>query len=132
MMKYPNMRSELVGYLEGLSDLDYQVRNWVKLECLKEGKEDCLDFTINFLFDDTDLGSNSNALIGVFLRNSEEAGSLKVLCDAIDAILDKYGTHLSDEEYIQKPEWQDVVKKASESLALIRKYDSQENESNIS
>lgn len=105
------MRDELIEYLQGLSDKEYQIKYWVNLDC-PEGVEDSFDLAVHFLFDDTSLSSNPEKTIGVFLKDEKEANSIKVLCDEINAILDKYGTKLPDKEYINCPEWNNVLKLA--------------------
>ena len=44
---------------------------------------------------------------------------MRNLGDAINGILNVYGTDKSDAEYINTREWSDVIKLASEALKII-------------
>ena len=47
-MKFPEMRKELVEYLEGLGDKTYQYSCWVKKECPEGIENDELDYAVHF------------------------------------------------------------------------------------
>ena len=117
IMINPDMRDELIGYLEGLSSLDYQNECWVKKIKLPY---DEFDYYIHFLFDDTPLSIKPELLIGYCLRNKAEAKSVKSLCNSLERIFEKYGTELSDREYINLVEWQSVLKEAQAALNTFR------------
>ncbi|MBU2714241.1 SCO4402 family protein [Zooshikella harenae] len=108
-MKYPAMRNELLSYLKDLSNWDYQNDCWVNGKCPYGVEHDELDYAIHFLFDDTVLSDDPESLIGVFLRNKEEADSIRSLCNELQIVFEKYGTELSDREYINLVEWKDVL-----------------------
>ncbi len=118
-MKYPWMRAELLGYLEGLSDPAYQKACWVEGKCPDGIRHDELDYAIHFLYDDTEIGSAPDRCIGVFLNNQEEAECIRRVCEAIDDLFNKHGTELSDAEYISLPEWDKVVASAREALHVM-------------
>lgn len=46
-LKFPSMREELVSYLAGLSDSDYQFRAWVERSSPNSAYDE-LDYTIHF------------------------------------------------------------------------------------
>ncbi len=119
-MKFPMMRAELVSYLEGLADKAYQQSCWVNDKC-PVGVVDCFDLPIHFLFDDTDLATNATSCIGYFIRNESEAQAITKLCNILDDIFEKYGTELSDAQYIELPEWDNVISQAQFTLHLVRK-----------
>jgi hypothetical protein len=121
VMKFPWMREELLDYLEGLGNLSYQQACWVDGICPEGVEHDELDYAIHFLFDDTDLGSAPENCIGIFLQNMEEAISIKQVCDAIDSIFKKYGTKLTDAEYIGLAEWKNVIAAAQSALHVLGK-----------
>lgn len=118
-MKYPEMRQELIGYLLGLSDLRYQRECWVRGECPSGIEHDEFDYAVHFFFDDTELSVNAKSLIGFLLADENEAVLIQALCQRIEAIFDKYGTDLSDEEYINCPEWDAVIFAAKKACAVI-------------
>lgn len=119
-IQYPMMRAELIDYLNNLSDIEYQRRIWVLGKSEGLILHDELDYTIHFLFDDTQLASDPFSTIGVILRSSEEAKKISKLVNLINIIFQKYGTKLSDAEYIELVEWGDVVITAKEAVKLIR------------
>ena len=71
-IRYPEMRIELMEYLGGLSDVDYQLRVWVN-EQGGVGVHDELDCVIHFIYDDTPLAKDPYSAIGWYLRSDEEA-----------------------------------------------------------
>lgn len=114
-LRYPQMRLELIEYINALSDISYQNRVWVG--GILEGPvvHDEFDYAIHFLYDDTSLASDPFSMIGEVLRNSMEAEKISTLIKAIDLVFDKYGTKLSDAEYLRKPEWEAVVLAAQDA-----------------
>ncbi len=126
-MKYPEMRRELINYLLGLSDPDYQKNCWIDGICPAGVEHDEFDYAVHFLFDDTDLCSDAKSFIGVFLKDEKEANLIQKLCEHIEVIFDKYGTELSDEEYINCLEWGFVVTAAKEAYLALLASSAQEN-----
>lgn len=57
--------------------------------------------------------------IGWMLRDRAEADLVTAVIEAIDAVLVKHGSGLSDAEYIATPEWGTVIEAASAALAVI-------------
>lgn len=105
---YPSMRLELISYLEGLSDREYQRQSWVEGNH-PSGGHDELDYSIHFLYDDTCLAKDPSSLIGIVLKGLDEVDAIKELIDKLEIVFEKYGTNLSDEEYINKEEWEEVI-----------------------
>ncbi|MBT5109021.1 MAG: hypothetical protein HOM25_10085 [Rhodospirillaceae bacterium] len=120
MINLPNMRVQLIGCLESLSDLAYQKKCWVLDKC-PVGVQDNFNLSVHFFFDDTSLSENPHLLVGVCLRNENEAQAIQQVCQMIDKVFDEHGLDKSDEEYINCPEWGAVLNSASEALAIIRK-----------
>lgn len=118
-IKYPAMRKELAGYLQSLSDLDYQRRIWVEGGSEGSIQHDEFDYAVHFLYDDTQLARDPRATIGWILRNVSEADRIETLVAAIEHIFQSYGTELSDAQYIDLPEWCSVVDAAQKALAAI-------------
>ncbi|WPN98510.1 SCO4402 family protein [Pseudomonas sp. MUP55] len=117
-LKFPSMREELISYLSGLSDLDYQYQAWV--ERSSPGLDyDELNYTIHFLYDDTGLAENASDWIGLVLRDEKEARSVENVVGALDVVFDKYGTELSDKEYLEKREWSWVVRASKDALTIL-------------
>lgn len=117
-LKFPSMREELISYLSGLSDLEYQYQAWV--ERSSPGLDyDELNYTIHFLYDDTGLAENASDWIGLVLRDEIEARSVENVVSALDVVFDKYGTELSDKEYLEKKEWLWVVNASKDALSIL-------------
>lgn len=119
-IKYPSMRKELIDYLRSLSDLNYQKRIWIDGGSDSEIQHDEFDYAIHFLYDDTELASNTDSTIGVILNNNAEASRIKNLVASIDFIFEKYGINLSDKDYVELPEWKNVIDAAGKALVEIR------------
>ena len=117
-LKYPSMREELVDYINGLGNKEYQYQAWVKGE-RPGGGHDELDYAIHFLYDDTDLADDPESMIGWILTGKNEADAITVLIDSLNIFFDIYGTGLSDEEYLAKDEWSDVINAAKEANKIL-------------
>jgi len=118
IVEFPWMRMQLIVCIKGLSDKNYQYNEWV----LHKGESceyDDFDITVHFLYDDTDVAENADEYIGLIFINKEEADSVKNVVDKIDIIFDKYGLELSDKEYIEKPEWNDVIEAAKKARSIL-------------
>ncbi len=118
-LKLLGMRKELIQYLEGLSNLEYQKKIWVAGKSIDGTVHDELDYAIHFLYDDTELATDPNSLIGWILLDQCEADSIRNLTCAIDRLFEINGLELTDEEYIQKNEWPSVVSAAFSAKAII-------------
>ncbi|PIT09874.1 hypothetical protein BGI30_06480 [Snodgrassella alvi] len=112
------MRQELVSYLCALADKNYQYMSWVKND-RPNGGHDELDYTIHFLYDDTDLAENPESMIGWILTSQEEAEMISNVIRALDTLFEIYGTELTDKEYLEKNEWNDVVDAAKKAKLLF-------------
>ncbi|SMX29744.1 hypothetical protein TRP8649_03883 [Pelagimonas phthalicica] len=114
---YPSMRSELITYLEELADLEYQRRHWLGGS---HGAKSMFDYAVHFFFDDTDLGEDPSACIGVFLFDQSEAEHLSKLVQVLDVLIDRHGTTCNDQQFTQLPEWPHVTRLAREALEVCR------------
>ena len=126
VLQYPSIRKRYLEWLESLSDHDYQKQCWVEHNCPAPVEYDCFDFSVSFLFDDTDLGSQPETLLGVCLIDSEEVEGSRRLGSAIDRVLDirpADGSDPTDAFYIQLPEWQEVLASSISMQTLLRKND---------
>jgi len=117
-LKFPGMRNELIHYIQALSDPKYQRIAWVE-DSLGGIKHDEFDYAVHFLYDDTNLAKNPDPDIGIILKDKKESDSIKQLVKEIDFIFERYGLKLTDEEYISKPEWKNVIIKAKEACLVF-------------
>ena len=121
-LKYPKMREELIGHLLALSDVDYQHRVWVLGGAdEKTGTiHDEFDYAVHFFYDDSLLAREPDLTVGWILRDQAEVVKISKLIESMELIFQKYGTKLSDREYIELPEWGAVVAAAKDAALLIR------------
>ena len=118
-LHFSGMRKELVEYIEVLSDRQYQEKFWVRQERTVDIQHDEFDYAIHFLFDDTDLARDPNSTVGFILKDASEVEVISGLILKIDDIFNKYGTGLTDEQYMATPEWVDVICAAKRALDLF-------------
>lgn len=114
-LEYPAMRDELISYLEGLSSADYQYSAWVSRSS-SDIAYDELNYTIHFLYDDTDLATDPRSWVGIVLRGESEVRAISDVVKSIDEVFDKYGTCLADDGYLTKPEWAKVIESSKNAL----------------
>ena len=53
------------------------------------------------------------------MKNDQEARAIEAVVQAIDALFDKYGTDLSDKEYLEKVEWARIVCVSKDALKVL-------------
>lgn len=117
-LKYPEIRKELIDYIHGLSDEKYQYQAWVE-GIRPGGGHDELDYVVHFLYDDTDLADNPESMIGWVLVGKNESDVIVKVVSSLNVVFDKYGTELSDKEYIIKEEWIGVINAAKEAERIL-------------
>jgi hypothetical protein len=119
MVKYPNMRDELIETLQDLSDVEYQRRTWVNHEFPEGIQFDCFDNSIHLLLGDMSLITNPERSLGSVVENEVELNAVRKVALAIDHMLKKLGNEATDAEYINDPEWSEVINTSSEALRII-------------
>jgi hypothetical protein len=124
-IRYPNLRINLISFLESLSDKEYQQHVWIEGRRLDGVVHDEFDYSVHFLFDDTDLARDAKSDVGYILYDDEEAESISFLTQIIDRMLKKHGTKLSDADYMALPEWPMVIDAANAALKVIRSNERQ-------
>ena len=118
-MKFPRMRGQLRSVLESLSNRSYQEAAWVRKEFPPGIEYDNLDLAVHFFFDDTELSRETSSAIGLFLYDEKEANAVRAVVQALDLLFERYGTALDDSDYIHKPEWEAVLRSATEALSVL-------------
>jgi hypothetical protein len=122
-LKYPEMREELIDYLQSLSDREYQIRIWVNKNFPTPKYFDSLTMTLQLL-EDLGVFRDPEKLIGTIFKNQEEVTALARLSRALDFVFSLYGNDLPDSIYIQSSEWDDVISEATAALKTVRAADS--------
>jgi hypothetical protein len=121
-VKYPEMRKELEEHLRALSDPAYQRRVWVDGQTDDAAQHDEFDYAVHFLYDDTQLASDAHSTVGWILKSASEAECIAALVNSINVVFERYGTKLSDAEYIELPEWRSVVLAAEAAAASLAQH----------
>lgn len=119
-VELPYMRRELVISLRALSDPEYQRAIWVRREFPHENFYDDMYCTLNIIYDDSDLATDSQRYIGQILKDKKEMHALDKVVTSIDTFFQKYNGEITDEECLDKPEWRNVLTSAKEAYELIR------------
>lgn len=118
-VRFPQMRAEVIDAVRALADPEYQQRVWIRRELPQPDYYDDFTLNIHILYDDTRVLEEPAGTVGDVLRSAEEATALAPLARQLDALFDRYGTDLSDEEYLATPEWAGVVRAAQTALAAL-------------
>jgi len=120
-IKFPDMRRDVLDAVRALADPEYQRRVWLERRYPHEGFFDDFTLNVNTLYDDTQVLENPHQALGDILRTTKEVAAMEDLAQALDALFDRLGTELSDEEYVGAPEWELVVRAAREALAELER-----------
>lgn len=114
------MRADLRAFTESLADEACQNQVWIE----RRPSAACDTFTdvVHFFYDDTKLAADPDQCVGWFLR-AGEAGAVRALTSALDALFEELGTEQPDEAYLRAPGWPRVVQRAKELAALLDRSD---------
>ena len=119
MIKYPEMRQELLEHLNTLAETNTKAKIWTEQKNPQHLEYDGFGEAINFIFDDTCLAENPSKAIDWFLTNEQESMAISALTQALNGLFDRYGVDLDKDEYLLKPEWRNVVEAAKHAQQLI-------------
>lgn len=117
-VRFPDMRAELIRGLTHLADRSYQSRVWVEHRYPSSGYYDDLSTTYEILADLGVLG-NPMKTVGEVLKNVDEVSAVRQLANAFDLLFARYGTDRSDVEYLNSPEWDEVVRSAEHAREIV-------------
>ncbi len=122
-LRFPALRPNIIAALTSLADPALQKQVWVGRGIPEPGKCASFDDVVHSLYDDTNVGDDLEGSIGEVLYDSEEAESLRRITSRIDLMFDKYGGRLADKEYLNKPEWPEIIDSAVKCLVLFKDND---------
>jgi hypothetical protein len=108
MIKYPNMREELIEHLESLA----------------KSEVTGIDFAFHFFLDDTPLGDDPAEAVGLFLANEQELTLVLPVVTALRRVLARLGPCADDAMYVRAAEWSKVVQSATQALRALEQIDS--------
>jgi hypothetical protein len=106
---HPWMRQEAMVYLRDLVGM-----------VPDDPGEGGLDFAIDFLFDEA---PTPREALGLYLGSEQEVEVMGALVNTLGVVLRKYGTRLSDPDYVETPEWPHVRRLARKALDLLESAD---------
>ncbi len=133
-LKFPELRERLLENLRSLADAKDQRQvsliqenvNHLKIPSEIEEKH-CnfnvhfiyFEFAFDFVYDDTSLVENPKGAIGLFLKNEREAQAIEAVLHAIERVFQATGIGVADQEYINSPEWTNVLETVFHALQTI-------------
>ncbi|MBL4557878.1 MAG: hypothetical protein JKP98_14625 [Rhodobacteraceae bacterium] len=115
-LQYPNMRLELLDYLDGCLEAARKCRK--TRSCGAETLPE-LDFLIHFLLTIRILRRTPRKQLGVFLKSKEEAFAVYDLAMLFDAILKTYGRVSQNAIYVQAQEWDGIERAILQTIELL-------------
>lgn len=78
-----------------------------------------MDTFLHHFLDDTQLFDDPMSSVGWSLYDAEEARMMKGIADACEAMLVAHGRDLLDGEHYHTPEWQGIVERCRNALAIM-------------
>jgi len=112
------MRRDVMDTLAVFSDVEYQLRAWVRREGFAPGQYDDFDYHIHVLYDDTSVLPDPDESLGTVLVAGDEVERIRELGVLLDELLDRHGD-ASSEKFISDAQWPAVVKLSSVALAAM-------------
>lgn len=119
-VEFPEMRAEVLGALRALSDSVHQHTRWGRYVPGIEYYDD-LDMNIHILYDDCRVLPSPERAAPQILYSSE-IPALRSVSDALGPILHELGDS-PDTEYINNPQWANVLHAASVAVAIMHLND---------
>lgn len=116
VVRYPEMRREVVNALTSLSDPGYQRRVWIGRDYPREGFFDDLTLTVNVLYDM--VLPDPDTRVGTVLISAHEVDSLRLLEGVLGPLIADLGD-APDSRYLRDPRWGGVVDAARSALAAM-------------
>jgi hypothetical protein len=119
-VKSPIMRYQLEHVLLDLSDLEYQMEVWVKMDRQQMRVYVGFDITVEILLNDF-IWEEGERLVGSLLRDKEELDVCLEVVNQVETFLAYKGEGLTDEEYIRDSHWLSVIAAARSALRVMNK-----------
>ena len=116
--KYPAMRWSVLDALASLADEEYQREMWTGNSLPRSDWFDDLTLNINILFDDCEVLPDPEKALGAVLVPGDDIERLRRLGAVLSRLIDRHGNK-PDINYLNDPEWQEVVRLADLALAAM-------------
>ena len=124
-VRHPSMRAEVVLAVRSLADPGYQQRVWIRREYPQDSFFDDLTQNVNILFDDTGALPDPTSAVGDILYPNQ-VDTMAALGNVLDPLLDELGD-ADDAQYLDHPQWSQVVRSAQAAYAVLNTNASQSN-----
>jgi len=113
-------RDALIDRLRDLADRNYQIQAWGNRRFPPGIEYDDAIEAIHFFYDDTRIADETDAMVGTLLKDQAEAEAIKRLISAFDVALNTFFIEsVHPREYIDSPEWKDVIQAAIQALVVF-------------
>lgn len=116
--KYPSMRWSVLDAVASLADEEYQRQMWLGSSAPTPGVFDDLSLNVSILFDDCEVLPDPVRALGTVLVPGDNLERLKRLGDVLSRLIDRHGDE-PDVNYLNDPEWKEVVRLAGLALAAM-------------
>ena len=111
-IQFPDLRANLIEYVYGLSNRQYQQDFWGKTLAENTNFYDDFDQAIHFLYDTLDLNNAPEQWLNLIFINEIEIQFTKNLINDLERLFQKYGLNLTDSEYQQTSQWEQILSSA--------------------
>ena len=117
-LKHPDMRILLLDSLLDLGDKSYQLKNWVDNNYVYSFWGN-LVMPIEVLFDDLSLHEVPEDQINYTVYNQDELEVVMPVIKALEKVMDEIGRKQPDDNYINSPLWDEVIKTAQHAFNFL-------------
>ncbi|RYE17908.1 MAG: hypothetical protein EOP45_14960 [Sphingobacteriaceae bacterium] len=117
-IRFSYMRSELLCNIRGLSDIEYQKREWLDSKYPHAFYDSLL--MVSDFFEDRRLYDDPESVISSTIRNREELVRIVAVTEGVLKVFDEIGDEKPDEAYWGSELWMDVVYKARVAYEYIK------------
>jgi hypothetical protein len=120
MVRFPEMRAEILDAFRSFSDIELQRSVWVGRAGVDErGFLESFDTNFQILYNDSDVASDPYGSIGIFLENDREAQAVEAFNRVFTAFRDRQASDDDDAAVVEKAGWLDVVSAARHVLEVL-------------
>ncbi len=109
VLKFPEMRVNLIAYVKSLSDEHYQKQYWGKFDPNNPNFYDDFDESIHYLYDTMGLDNEPESWLGLVFKSESEVKLVRVLIANIESLFHNHGLSLTDKQYMETEEWQPIL-----------------------
>ena len=120
-LKFPAIRSDVIGALKDLGDPEYQARYWVRHEQPDDGSLMGIEYILDTLFNNYRLEHDPEGWIGTIYYDRQELEAVQKALSILRAFFDTAGWYEEEEVYINHPQWEFVTRECRKAANLLLK-----------